>query len=209
MADCSFCAQFGELYGFQPILIDPTMYKLTASSSSEEEIDNSVQLLPVSSSSTPIVDVSNTANSDKKSTTTAVVAPDDDGEVKTMLDMVLEAVRQTPPNDSKKAVSIYKIKQYLRLQHRVTKAEMTKQLKPTMETALNRKLLIKVSGTGSVLLGSVKLNPAHEKPASDSESTGDEEPAAAPETAKAAAKKRKAGGEESTKSVRASKRLKV
>lgn len=206
MDDCSLCAQFGELYGFQPILIDPTMYKFTADSSSDDEAGSVQHLVPVSSSSTPIIDVSNTTG-EKKGATTG--GSDDGDEIKEMLDKVLEAVRQTPPDSSKKGVSIYRIKEYLRQQHQVKKPQMTRQLKPAMEAALHRKLLIKVTGTRGVLLGSVKLNPAHEDPANDSESsTEDEAPAVVPETAREA-KKRKAGGEESAKTSKVSKRLKV
>lgn len=208
--ECSSCETFAEVYGFQPIVIAPAMYKITAGSSSEDEA-GSVKRLPVTNSSTPLViDTSNNSSNGKKGG-----AIDDD--VSKMLDKIMEAVRKSPTDDTKKGVSVYAIKKYLRHEYRVRKAQLTQQLKPAMEAALDRKLLIKVSGNRGVLVGSVKLNPAHNrKPESESdqsdeddEEDDEEEPSAAPESLKEENRKRKAGGDETARSARVAKRLKA
>lgn len=218
--ECSSCEKFAEVYGFQPLIIAPTMSKITADSTSEDEV-GAVKRLPVANSSTPlIIDTSanNTNSNGKKGGATTVGNDDPKDEVSEMLDKVMEAVRSSPTNEAKKGVSIIAIKKYLKLQYRVRKAQITQQLKPAMEAALNRKLLVKVSGNRGVLMGSVKLNPANSRKsesASDesdeSEESDEEEPAAAPETVKedTGSRKRKVGGDETAKSARVAKRLKA
>ncbi|KXJ81158.1 hypothetical protein RP20_CCG021491 [Aedes albopictus] len=218
--ECSSCEKFAEVYGFQPLVIAPTMSKITADSSSEDEV-GAVKRLPVANSSTPlIIDTSvNNSNSNGKKGGAAVGNDDPKDEVSEMLDKVMEAVRSSPTNDAKKGVSIIAIKKYLKLQYRVRKAQITQQLKPAMEAALNRKLLVKVSGNRGVLMGSVKLNPANSRKSEsgsgesdESEESDEQEPATAvKETMKedTGSRKRKVGGDETAKSARVAKRLKA
>lgn len=217
--ECSSCEKFAEVYGFQPLVIAPTMSKITADSSSEDEV-GAVKRLPVANSSTPlIIDTSANNSNGKKGGATTVGNDDPKDEVSEMLDKVMEAVRSSPTNDAKKGVSIIAIKKYLKLQYRVRKAQITQQLKPAMEAALNRKLLVKVSGNRGVLMGSVKLNPVNSRKSEsgsgesdEREESDEEEPAAAvKETVKedTGSRKRKVGGDEIAKSARVAKRLKA
>lgn len=214
--ECSSCEKFAEVYGFQPLVIAPIMSKITADSSSEDEV-GAIKRLPVANSSTPLIIDTSANNSNGKKGGATADNDDPKDEVSEMLDKVMEAVRSSPTNDAKKGVSIIAIKKYLKLQYRVRKAQITQQLKPAMEAALNRKLLVKVSGNRGVLMGSVKLNPANSRKSesgsgeSDESEEEGEKPAAAPETVKEdfGSRKRKVGGDETAKSARVAKRLKA
>lgn len=187
--DCSYCSQYGEAYGFKPIIIDidgtmPGDF-VANSSSDDESVQHASAVLPSpaplpSSTSTPNIDKNNNnkGNGSKRGGATDADKGGASAEVNEMLNRVLEAVRQSPTDDKSKGVSVYKIKNYLRLQYCVRKDAMTRHLKPALEAALRKKLLLKTTGTQSVLVGSVKLNPATHKGSdisSESSSSADED----------------------------------
>lgn len=91
---------------------------------------------------------------------TAQPTDPDPAEQKDFLGKIIEAVRRTPP-DPEKGVSIVKIKKYLKEEFHIRKAEMIKMLKPVVEDAVERNVLIKTTAKRTLLLGSVKLNPAY------------------------------------------------
>ncbi|XP_058824569.1 uncharacterized protein LOC131685123 [Topomyia yanbarensis] len=75
---------------------------------------------------------------------------------KSFLEKIVEALRNSPA-DPEKGTSIVRIKAYLKEKYRIRKAEMGKMLKPAMENAMQRKIVIKTTGNG-LLTGSVRLN---------------------------------------------------
>ncbi|XP_065080420.1 uncharacterized protein LOC135703226 [Ochlerotatus camptorhynchus] len=167
------------------------MSPLSGTSSSEEELehgqpkeDGSVGVVvePISiTTSTPVA-----ASSTKSK----------DGTLKRMLQMVLEAVRKVPSENQVKGISIQKIKTYLKEKHGVRKKELKDQLRPTLESAIKRKMLLKTAGRASVLIGSVKLNPAYReaqgKNSSSTEESGSSGDEPAVEEKRVETKKRKA-----------------
>lgn len=195
--DCSGCVHYCKKYNFKPVTIETIMPAPAPGlfSSSDEEIPF-VKRLTSLNTSTPILAMSG-SESDSDAT-----SGDEDVRVKNMLDRVLEAV-QNSPGEPEKGVSIHKIKQYLKLHYQVHKVEMSTQLKPAIQVALKRKLLIKLTGFNRVMVGSVKLNPDRKKPAKKSN-----EPEAVPEKGRAD-KKRKASADDVMISRKDKKRMKA
>ncbi|XP_055643351.1 uncharacterized protein LOC129779728 [Toxorhynchites rutilus septentrionalis] len=75
------------------------------------------------------------------------------------LTMVLEAYRNSPIANPEKGLSTRRIRTYIKENFRVHKSEMKEKLKPVLEDAVERNILIQ---TGKVLMtGSVRLNPAY------------------------------------------------
>lgn len=197
--DCSVCAHFCQQYNFKPVTIETIMPAPAPGlfSSSDEEVPF-VERLTSINTSTPLI-ASDSSDKDSSDATSS----DEDVQVKNMLDRVLEAVRNSPGDNLEKGVSIHKIKRYLKLHYQVRKVEMSTQLKPAMEAALKRKLLIKLTGNNRVMVGSVKLNPDLDKPAKESN-----EPAAVPENSRAV-KKRKAEADDVIIAKKGKKRMKA
>lgn len=195
--DCSGCVHYCKKYNFKPVTIETIMPAPAPGllSSSDEEIPF-VKRLTSLNTSTPILAMSG-SESDSDAT-----SGDEDVRVKNMLDRVLEAV-QNSPGEPEKGVSIHKIKQYLKLHYQVHKVEMSTQLKPAIQVALKRKLLIKLTGFNRVMVGSVKLNPDRKKPAKESN-----EPEAVPEKSRAN-KKRKASADDVMIARKDKKRMKA
>lgn len=78
-------------------------------------------------------------------------------EVEEFLVKLLEALRNLPSHAAK-GTSIIKIKEYLKKRFHVRRQEMLKLLKPTLQEAVEKKLVFKTTGR-FLMTGSVLLNP--------------------------------------------------
>lgn len=170
------------------------MPSISGTSSSEDELEHvkpkedgnsGVSVKPIEiNSSTPAAASSSKGNN---------------GKLEKMLQLVLEAVKMVQSENPAKGISIQKIKKYLIVEHGMRKMVIQEQLRPTLETAIKLKMLLKTTGRVSVLIGSVKLNPAYrevQNPSSmESSSSSDEESAAEDAQPKAATNKRKVARE--------------